>query len=82
MKMPTANHYGGCFQMLAGGHQRPLDDTWCFFLPCKGTFVTSWLVSRLLGSGGKNSAYENAYIETLHGARTVPATPSLQKGNV
>ena len=31
-----SNHNGGCSQMLVDGRQRPLDDTWCFFLPCKG----------------------------------------------
>ena len=43
-----------------------------------GVFLLPGGFSRLLGSGGGgvNSAHENAYIEALHGARTVRATPS------
>ena len=64
------------------------DDTWCFFLPCRGIFVTfrgfSGTITWCLRAWkrGKNSAQENTYIETLHrarmvhGARTVRATPS------
>ena len=77
MKRPTANHYGGRSQMLVDGRQRPLDDTWCFFLPCRGIFVTSWWVFAVTWKRGKNSAHENAYIETLLGARMVRATPSM-----
>ena len=65
MKRPTANHFGGCSQMLVDGRQRPLDDTWCLFLPCRGIFN---LVPLSLEAGG-NSAHENACIETLHRAR-------------
>ena len=61
---------------------RPLDDTWCFFLPCRGIFVTSWWVFAATWKRGKNSAHQNAYIETLHGARTVRATPSQHANTV
>ena len=35
VERPTTNHSGGCSQMLVDGHQRPLGDIWCFFLPCR-----------------------------------------------
>ena len=73
MKRPTANHFGGCPQMLVDGRQRPLDDTWCFFLPCTGI---SWWVFAVPWKRRKNSAHENTYIETLHGTHTVRAAPS------
>ena len=41
MERPTTNHFGRCSQMCVDGCHRPLDDTWCFFLPCRGIFVTS-----------------------------------------
>ena len=44
VERPTTNHSGGCSQMLVDGHQRPLGDIWCFFLPCRAFFVTSWWV--------------------------------------
>ena len=44
VERPTTKNSSGCSQMLVDGHQRPLGDIWCFFLPCRAFFVTSWWV--------------------------------------
>ena len=43
VKRPTANHYGGCSQMLVDGCQRPLDDIWCSGLMDK-FFATNFIL--------------------------------------
>ena len=53
VERPTTNHFGGCSQMLVDGHQRPLGDIWCFFLPCRAFFVTSWWVYGSIAAMGE-----------------------------
>ena len=45
-------------QMVVDGHQRPLDDTWCFFLPCTGIFN---LVPLSLEAGEKQCLLKRIY---------------------
>ena len=77
MKRPTANHFGGCSQMLVDDCQRPLDDIWCISKLCTARSRCTQHPLKPYGPPGvAKAAYPPSGEWVGLDARTITAGPS------